>query len=681
MKKVSIIIPVYNVEKYLRQCLDSVVNQTFTDIEIICVDDGSTDGSLSILKEYAARDARIIVVEQLNKGAGAARNNGISHACGEYLAFVDPDDFIDPSLITDCIETAEGESSDVVVFKHLKFDSETNAVLEEAPFPEKLRSFLSSGRKSASPDDVCDFLFTSVGHAVWDKFFRRAFIISEKIVFQELRRTNDLYFVDMALLKAKKITFLDKVLYHYRKGIESTTTNASLAGHCFIGYGAIKDYLLESGRYTRFARDFIKKVSASLRYEIRTIRDEVGRLAAIPRLVAQYNEVLPIDEILRFRKSLPTSLLDVLPEGECMAVYKHKKSAPLDNPSRFPDEIPVSIIIPVYNAYEALCDLTESLFKHTASIHEVIFINDASPDTRIRPYLESICSRHPNARLVNNEENHGFSYNINLGASLTTRDFVILNTDTLVPDKWIPRLFAPISAFPENTGSVTPMSSDALEFTLPEVGLGGMDFVERFGYEAIDRAVSSVVTDPEHDLAWRGLGFAMAISRKAWQAVGPFAHEVFGRGYHEETDWCFRARRLGFENRVAPNLFVPHQHNGSFSVAEKKVLLEHNFAALRTRNPEAFGPSVKQPFMNRAKLLRRACARALVEFGVGYFQLEKDLCPRKKSKTRKLEKDLCPRKKSKTRKLDNVWARMVQCYRDEGLVYTAKRILVLGRRV
>ena len=92
--KISVIIPVYNVEKYLRECLDSIVNQTFKDIEIICVDDGSTDKSLEILREYEQKDKRIIVISQPNKGVSTARNIGMQQATGKYMMFVDSDDYI-----------------------------------------------------------------------------------------------------------------------------------------------------------------------------------------------------------------------------------------------------------------------------------------------------------------------------------------------------------------------------------------------------------------------------------------------------------------------------------------------------------------------------------------------------------------------------------------------------------
>ena len=114
MVKVSVIIPVYNVEPYLKQCMDSVVGQTLKDIEIICVDDGSTDNSLDILREYAAEDSRIQIIEQKNAGAGAARNNGMRYATGKYLSFLDSDDFYVNSNLIKLVEKLKGTNADLV---------------------------------------------------------------------------------------------------------------------------------------------------------------------------------------------------------------------------------------------------------------------------------------------------------------------------------------------------------------------------------------------------------------------------------------------------------------------------------------------------------------------------------------------------------------------------------------
>ena len=112
--KVSVIIPVYNTEQYLRECLDSVVNQTLKDIEIICVDDGSTDNSLAILREYKAKDSRIIVLTQENQFAGVARNHGMEAACGQYYAFMDADDCFLPDAIEKMFNLCEQYELDFI---------------------------------------------------------------------------------------------------------------------------------------------------------------------------------------------------------------------------------------------------------------------------------------------------------------------------------------------------------------------------------------------------------------------------------------------------------------------------------------------------------------------------------------------------------------------------------------
>ena len=114
MPKVSVIIPVYNVENYLRKCLDSVINQTLKDIEIICVDDGSTDGSGAILDKYAQKDERIRVIHQKNQGLGAARNVGIDLAKGEYIYFIDSDDYVAKNALEILFQTIENDRSDMV---------------------------------------------------------------------------------------------------------------------------------------------------------------------------------------------------------------------------------------------------------------------------------------------------------------------------------------------------------------------------------------------------------------------------------------------------------------------------------------------------------------------------------------------------------------------------------------
>lgn len=123
--KVSVILPVYNTEKYLPECLDSLLNQTLKDIEIICINDGSTDNSLEILQEYQANDQRIRILNQENQGAAIARNKGIQMAEGEYLSFLDADDFFDENMLKWSYEKAQKTNSDICIYGSYLYDNLT----------------------------------------------------------------------------------------------------------------------------------------------------------------------------------------------------------------------------------------------------------------------------------------------------------------------------------------------------------------------------------------------------------------------------------------------------------------------------------------------------------------------------------------------------------------------------
>ena len=144
---VSVIVPVYNVENYLRQCLDSITGQTLRNIEIICVDDSSTDSSGKILEEYAKKDERIKIITQPNKGAGAARNNGLSAAQGKYLSFLDSDDFFEPDMLELAYKKAEEDRADFVVFKSDQYYTEEIDMLRSLGRSEK-KKFLRIHRSA-----------------------------------------------------------------------------------------------------------------------------------------------------------------------------------------------------------------------------------------------------------------------------------------------------------------------------------------------------------------------------------------------------------------------------------------------------------------------------------------------------------------------------------------------------
>lgn len=211
MAKVSIIMPVCNVAPYLRQCLDSVVNQTLRDIEIICVDDGSTDGSSDILAEYAAKDPRVKVLTREHTNAGAARNAGMSVATGEYLGFVDSDDWCDLTLFEKAYAKAKTDDADVVFWRNRDYDQSGNRVEREATFG------LPSGIKYPfDGTDLREKIFSTFNFAPWNRMVKRDFVRQHKLEFQSIERSNDVSFGCLTLAVSSRISVVDELLYNYR---------------------------------------------------------------------------------------------------------------------------------------------------------------------------------------------------------------------------------------------------------------------------------------------------------------------------------------------------------------------------------------------------------------------------------------------------------------------------------
>lgn len=213
MPKVSVIIPIYNVEKYLRQCLDSVIAQDFTDWEMILVDDGSTDGSGIIADEYAA-DERIYLIHQKNLGSGAARNTGLREAHGEYVYFLDSDDYIDKELLKTCIESLEKTSNDMAVF-NFRTEDEDGVYIETSKIQPK--NIIIREQKQLIDYYIKDFLSYDMAYCLWNKFYKRSIIDDNKIRFEENENlAEDLCFNMEYAMYIKKVVCISDVLYTYR---------------------------------------------------------------------------------------------------------------------------------------------------------------------------------------------------------------------------------------------------------------------------------------------------------------------------------------------------------------------------------------------------------------------------------------------------------------------------------
>lgn len=211
--KISVIVPVYNVAEYIPKCLDSLINQTYQNLEIICVNDGSKDNSLEILNEYEKKDKRIKVIDKENGGVSSARNAGLKVCRGDYITFVDSDDYLDLDVYEKSINRIKQENADVLFYTCLCEPNGYRVPLEYTTFTD--------------PFYVLEYKCENC--AVWNKIFKREHIIDNNILFAEdVSYGEDRLFLSMVLPHAKVITTLPEVRYHYvlrESSIENTYTN------------------------------------------------------------------------------------------------------------------------------------------------------------------------------------------------------------------------------------------------------------------------------------------------------------------------------------------------------------------------------------------------------------------------------------------------------------------------
>ena len=256
--KISVIIPVYNVEKFLSQCLESIINQTYKNLEIICVNDGSTDKSLMILKQYEKKDKRIKVINQNNRGSSGARNAGMKIVTGDYITFVDSDDFIDLNVYEKCIESIIKYKPDIVIYQIYFEKSKKQRII-------KSKIYINDSLSAINNNNI----FPSSCNKVFKKK------LLENAHFREdIKYAEDLLFRDMIFPKASIIVLVPKISYHYRNirigSLENslkikTKLEAFLKGINYLfnyykknNYYKFMDYIFE--RWIGKILEFVKKL-------------------------------------------------------------------------------------------------------------------------------------------------------------------------------------------------------------------------------------------------------------------------------------------------------------------------------------------------------------------------------------------------------------------------------------
>lgn len=255
--KISVIIPVYNTEEYLDKCIQSVINQTLKEIEIICVDDGSTDNSFEILKKYAKIDKRITVIKQEKLNAGVARNAGLAVAKGKYLSFLDSDDYFELNMLEVMYQKIMDKNSDIIICRCKSIDLD-NGKYNYQIFNKSLRLDIIPESNNFSVQEIPKIIFQFCEGWAWDKLFRADFIISNNIKFQSIINFNDNQFTFTALCLAKSITTTEELFVIKRHGHKKAlSSNRKKDPFCFLkAFDKIKHNLEKNDLYHMVKESF-----------------------------------------------------------------------------------------------------------------------------------------------------------------------------------------------------------------------------------------------------------------------------------------------------------------------------------------------------------------------------------------------------------------------------------------
>ena len=418
--KVSVIIPVYNVELYLRECIDSVLSQTLKDIEVICVDDGSTDKSLEILKEYEQKDSRVIILTHENKYAGVARNNGIKVARGKYLVFLDSDDFFEPELLETQYNQCEKHGADIGLCAADQYNQATGKFIATSWFLPERYTTIQPFNRDTWPEKI----FQASTLAPWNKMFSADFVRKHSLEFQALPRANDVYFTMVSLALAEKIVSVNKVLVHYRVGmtgnLQAANQKTPLA-FCDALY-AVKQRLDAEGIFDKVRISFASNAISQVLYNLNKLKDSSAYDILMDSLLDKYLDEFAITQ------GINEGVLDKQFSKDLMAKVEDARCPVLKYPEN--TEIPtqknpcISVIIPVYNVENYLKECLDSIINQTLRQIEIICIDDGSTDSS-PSILDEYAKQDERIRVIH-QKNQGLSTSRNNGFKIATGEFVYM---------------------------------------------------------------------------------------------------------------------------------------------------------------------------------------------------------------------------------------------------------------
>ena len=415
MLKISVIIPVYNVENYLGACLDSVHNQTLTDIEIICINDGSTDNSLNILNEYSKKDSRIRIITKENGGQATARNLGIKLAKGEYIAFVDSDDLIEPDMLEKLYTKAKDNNLDLAMCKIATYDNHTKEIKDNVWY-YMLGVFRDFEKDIFTHKDTKEFT-CNIAVTPYNKIYKNSLLKDNDILFPEgLIFEDEKFFFDV-YLRAKRVSIVDEFLYYYRVNRKGSTVDISKEND-YSDIIPITKQIRETFRQTNNYEDY--KILLSNRF----IHLQLARFSETS---AKYREKYfhlvkeDLNEVLK-----DPEIADNLESDVKFRVSKILKAKNYEEFKKLDENKIFSVVIACYNTGKYLDECIKSVIGQSFSFGsniQLILVNDGSTDN-----TKEICKKYqqlyPDNIIYLYQENQGQGAARNLGLKYANGKYI-----------------------------------------------------------------------------------------------------------------------------------------------------------------------------------------------------------------------------------------------------------------
>jgi len=628
---VSIIIRSMN-RSTLAEALDSVCSQIYPSIEVIVVNakGGDHTDPTSNCNRFPLQ-----LINQGGKpmGRSAAANAGLEAAQGNLLGFLDDDDLLLPEHVTRLVEALDTHSMAVAAYSCVHaLDFNGNLLREFAtPFDTvslHLANFLpihavlfrrqayTTGARFDEALDLCedwdfwiqiaqqgDFIFVDAMTAIYRIGGESGFAIigdpelaraAEQAVCAkwQIRMNADLFYE--VVNRARTFPKLQEAQVHndhlqfevkdLKRMLTDSNRILSKANQAQSELHRLHEdtiAMYENSRSWLITRP-LRKISTQVYLAKRAwlgfgLLDWHARLRVLAWLMS--GQIAPA----RRKLSLAVQATDevshqsALPAAATPRMHENQPSLPA-----LPERI--DVLIPIYNGFEFLAPLFDSLECAHSTPFRLLVCNDASTDERVQPWLEQRLQDFPDAILLCNENNLGFIGTVNRLFAQVMNDFVLLNSDVQVPPFWLERLFAPMLANSQ-VASVTPFTNAGAICSFPQFFIDN-ELPQGLNALAVDTVLARLKDVTAIEIS-SGVGFCMAIRWEVAKRIGLF-DPIFGKGYREENDWCARAKALGYQHVLAPNLFVYHKHGGSFPSQERQMLADRNEAILRARYPGLF---------------------------------------------------------------------------------------------